>query len=78
MLHPGRLPFLLFLTLLGVAPALAAGDKPVAPRVVLSSADADALAAFERKATLAKRLGATHVPLTDGLPPAKWQFQPAR
>ena len=77
MLHPGRLPFLLFLTLLGVAPALAAGDKPVAPRVVLSSADADALAAFERKATLAKRLGATHVPLTDGLPPAKWQFQPA-
>jgi hypothetical protein len=38
--------------------------------------DADALAQFERKATLAKRLGATHVPITDNLPPAIWQMQP--
>ena len=44
-----------------------------------TSAELDAanLATFERKATLAKRLGATHVPLTDGLPTAQWQFQPA-
>ncbi len=39
--------------------------------------DAANLAAFERKATLAKELGATHVPLTDNLPPATWQFQRA-
>lgn len=39
--------------------------------------DACNLAEFERKATLAKQLGATHVPITDGLPPAKWEFQPA-
>ena len=45
--------------------------------VVLPQADVEALSLFERKAALAKRLGATHVPITDGLPPAKWQFQPA-
>jgi hypothetical protein len=45
--------------------------------VALSAFDTSELAVFERKATLAKRLGATHVPLTDGLPVAKWQFQPA-
>jgi hypothetical protein len=39
--------------------------------------DADNLALFERKATLAKELGATHVPITDNLPPATWQFQRA-
>ena len=39
--------------------------------------DAANLALFERKATLAKELGATHVPLTDNLPPATWQFQRA-
>lgn len=39
--------------------------------------DAQNLATFERKATLAKQLGATHVPVTDGLPPALWEFQPA-
>lgn len=37
--------------------------------------DAANLALFERKAALAKELGATHVPLTDNLPPATWQFQ---
>jgi hypothetical protein len=46
-------------------------------RTVLSDFDRGELATFERKATLAKRLGATHVPLTDGLPTAQWQFQPA-
>ena len=45
--------------------------------VALSAFDTSELAVFERKATLAKRLGASHVPLTDGLPVAKWQFQPA-
>ncbi|HEU5077964.1 MAG TPA: hypothetical protein VFT72_02055 [Opitutaceae bacterium] len=39
--------------------------------------DAENLAVFERKATLAKQLGATHVPITDALPPALWEFQPA-
>jgi len=38
---------------------------------------ADNLALFERKATLAKELGAPHVPITDNLPPATWQFQRA-
>ncbi len=61
--------------------ARAADTKPPAipadaARVALSSQDASDLALFERKATLAKRLGATHVPLTDGLPVAKWQYQP--
>lgn len=37
--------------------------------------DADNLALFERKAALARELGATHVPITDNLPPATWQFQ---
>lgn len=43
----------------------------------VSKSDADNLALFERKATLAKQLGATHVPITDALPPALWEFQPA-
>ena len=43
----------------------------------LAKLDADNLALFERKATLAKELGATHVPITDNLPPATWQFQRA-
>ena len=42
----------------------------------VTEADARELARFERKATLAKRLGATHVPLTDGLPTSQWQYQP--
>lgn len=39
--------------------------------------DADNLANFERKAALAKELGATHVLITENLPPATWEFQPA-
>lgn len=51
---------------------------PTAHETAASPAEVDArnLAEFERKATLAKQLGATHVPITDGLPPAKWEFQP--
>src|ERR1700749_4317820 len=60
-----------------VSARCAADAKPAdASRVVLSAVDTADLALFERKATLAKRLGATHVPLTDGLPVAKWQYQP--
>lgn len=36
--------------------------------------DAANLASFDRRATLAKELGATHFTITDGLPPALWQF----
>jgi hypothetical protein len=32
------------------------------------------LAEFERKAVLCKELGATHVVITEGLPPATWEF----
>lgn len=61
------------LALLVAGGAFATVPAPAA----LDPVDAEALAAFERKAVLAKRLGATHVPLTDGLPTARWQFQPA-
>lgn len=33
-------------------------------------------ARFERRATLSKELGATHVSITEDLPPAMWQFNP--
>ena len=67
MKHPaGLLPLALAL----VFTAVLAAKTP-------AELDAANLATFERKATLAKRLGATHVPLTDGLPTAQWQFQPA-
>ena len=67
---------LLFLLALAARPAPAATEPPAASGPVLSPADARDLTLFERKAELARRLGATHVPLTDGLPPAKWQFDP--
>lgn len=56
-----------------------AATQPVAPAATaaLSAFDTGELALFERKAALAKRLGATHVPITDGLPTAQWQFLPA-
>jgi len=56
---------------------LSAADEKPATSATLSAFDTGELALFERKAALAKRLGATHVPITDGLPVAKWQFQPA-
>src|SRR5438477_115184 len=65
-----RYPLLAALFLALLAPIFSA-EKPA-----LSEFDRSELAVFERKATLAKRLGATHVPLTDGLPAATWQFQP--
>ncbi|MEO6569676.1 MAG: hypothetical protein ABIO94_13000, partial [Opitutaceae bacterium] len=59
--------------LLGM-PVRAATETPASRNATV---DAQDLATFERKATVAKRLGATHVPITDGLPTARWQFQPA-
>ena len=69
----GVLPFLLAFSALA---ARATENPPAAAGPALAPAAARDLALFERKAALAKRLGATHVPLTDGLPPAKWQFDP--
>jgi hypothetical protein len=37
----------------------------------------DDLAQFARKAALEKELGATHIVITEGLPPATWEFDPA-
>jgi hypothetical protein len=56
-----------------------AADTAAAPaaRATFTEGDARDLAVFERKAALAKKLGATHVPITDGLPPAQWLFQRA-
>src|SRR5262245_34125304 len=34
------------------------------------------LASFERRVVLSKELGATHVSITEDLPPALWQFDP--
>lgn len=63
---------------------VASGQAPAAPTtaapaatIALSEVDRRALAEFEHKAALAQQLGATHVPITDGLPPATWQFVPA-
>ena len=75
--HPCRLLWVSAILAAG-ASGYAADPGPVlAPRPAFTQGDARELAVFERKATLAKRLGATHVPITDGLPPATWQFQPA-
>jgi len=71
--------FCLFAALATLVPGRAADTAAVAPatRSAFTEGDARELAVFERKAALAKKLGATHVPITDGLPPATWQFQPA-
>ena len=68
-------PLALFIGIALFAPLL----SPPVLRAADASSDFDKneLALFERKAALAKRLGATHVPITDGLPTAQWQFQPA-
>ncbi|MEO6003516.1 MAG: hypothetical protein ABIZ04_23130 [Opitutus sp.] len=70
-----RLLLGLLLSSTPLALAAAAPAESVAARN--ATVDAQDLATFERKATLAKKLGATHVPITDGLPTAQWQFQPA-
>lgn len=59
----------------GVAATEKSQAAPAA-RVDTAAFDKVELEVFERKAALAKRLGATHVPLTDGLPVSKWQYQP--
>ncbi|MFT3781279.1 MAG: hypothetical protein QM790_04625 [Nibricoccus sp.] len=62
---------------LAAAPESRAAAQPSATTALFSASDTAELAKFERKAVLAKRLGATHVPLTENLPTAQWQFQPA-
>jgi hypothetical protein len=53
------------------------GDPgPAAETKLIFAMSAPDLAAFERNAKLAKELGATHVVITDNLPPALWQFDP--
>ena len=42
-----------------------------------SSRQAEDLKFFEKKAALSKELGATHMLVTDGLPPATWEMNPA-
>ena len=51
-----------------------------APRSELPAAapsqQTDDLAFFEKKARLSKELGATHMLVTEGLPPATWEMDP--
>jgi hypothetical protein len=61
---------------LGAAPEAGAEAAPVAETELVVAMGAPDLAAFERNAKLAKELGATHVVITDNLPPALWQFDP--
>jgi hypothetical protein len=68
-----RQPFSISLFLFVLAASLTGADTPARDTAAF---DAAQLALFERKAALAKRLGATHVPLTDGLPTAQWQLDP--
>jgi hypothetical protein len=42
-----------------------------------SDRQTDDLAFFEKKAAFSKELGATHMLVTDGLPPATWEMDPA-
>jgi hypothetical protein len=50
--------------------------QPPAPAGDVARREAADLALFERKATLAKELGATHMVVTDGLPLATWEMDP--
>lgn len=51
------------------------GHQALAATAVNTPArDAEDLAVFERKATLSKELGATHMVVTEGLPLATWEF----
>ena len=61
----------LFLPVLGRAQAL---NAAAADSSTKSTADP---ARFARRAALAKELGATHVSITEDLPPALWQFTPS-
>jgi hypothetical protein len=47
-----------------------------APAANAAKRDAADLAAFEHRAALSKELGATHMPVTDGLPLATWEMDP--
>ena len=67
--HHALLTVTLSLGLAGVATATGTPDNTAA-------FDAARLKVFERKAELAKKIGATIVPITDDLPTARWQMQP--
>jgi sugar phosphate isomerase/epimerase len=47
-----------------------------APAADVARREAADLALFERKAALAKELGATHMIVTEGLPLATWEMDP--
>ena len=53
---------------------VAAQERRPADREVIFSMTSNDMAGFERNATLAKELGATHVVITNDLPPAAWEF----
>jgi len=61
---------------LGTRAADAQVQRPLASEKA-SDRQADDLAFFEKKAAFSKELGATHMLVTDGLPPATWETDPA-
>ncbi|MBC2667182.1 hypothetical protein H7F51_16805 [Novosphingobium flavum] len=68
-------PSLLALPLLALALPAALGPTPAfAQAVGRPISDADDLAGFERRAALAKEIGATEVVVTEGLPLADWEL----
>jgi hypothetical protein len=60
----------------GTRAADAQVQRPLASEKA-SDRQADDLAFFEKKAAFSKELGATHMLVTDGLPPATWEMDPA-
>jgi hypothetical protein len=68
--------FPLALACLALCAAPLATTFAAAPAKAPAELDAENLANFEKKAALAKELGATHVLITENLPPATWEFQP--
>lgn len=72
---PARI--LLALPLLAIAAPLAVAPAPAFAQAVGRPIDDGAdLAQFERKAALARELGATEVVITEGLPIAQWELDP--
>jgi hypothetical protein len=62
---------------LGIAALLGAGLVALAgPLAAQTAAPRSNDAEFERKATLSKELGATHIVVTEGLPLARWEMDP--
>ena len=75
---PPIIPLLLSAALLAVGRAQVQAGSPDEPggNELIFAMGASDLAAFARNAKLAKELGATHMVVTDNLPPAVWQFGP--